>query len=292
MIKHLSTQLISCLFLIFVDSNSLCADSFDVILRKNMADLRSDKIKWNCSEAMDFLGQHVNRRDVQAAISSRLTTKDVQEKEAVLLLLMQAENFKPDENFIRMLLQRMKHWGRPKRMDDGPAGDAAANYLIGHAHKFGDLLASEITPQLKIDDNSLWFQYAIARALAKGGVIKRYALKYDAAFMTKLVKHLNDDEVPNNAQLAIMTFLFLGEIGVPTLQAATKSPDEQARVLSVMLLKYLSKHMTIRELGEQLAGHYGFDDDEGGNGDLDDCDLSRSVISPHYFRFKPGEEYQ
>jgi hypothetical protein len=257
----------------------------DTVLRQKLMALRSDKVNWNCSEAMEFLAKHTDEAKVQKALLSRVSTKDAQEQEATLLLLFNAKGFKPDNAFMNIVLKRLRHWGRPERMVDGPAGNAGADFLIAHASEFGDLIAAEISDSFTIKDYSLWVQYAVTRALAKGHVIDRYAAKFSPTFLRNLGDQLKSDDVPNNGELATMTFLFLGKIGVPTLEELAKGSDTQAAQIAKLLLKHFAAKLTMRELNEKLGSSefIGFDEN-----DLDDCDVKKQVVSPHFFRFRPG----
>jgi hypothetical protein len=271
--------------LLSVPFESVNAELSDSVLRPKLIALRSDHVNWNCSEAMEFLAKHTDEAKVQKALLARLSTKDAQEQEAILLLLFNAKGFKPDNAFMNIVLKRLHHWGRPERMVDGPAGNAGADFLIAHASDFGDLIAAEISDSFTIKDYSLWVQYAVTRALAKGKVIDRYAAKFSPTFLRNLGDQLKSDDVPNNAELATMTFLFLGKIGVPTLEELAKGSDTQAAQIAKLLLKHFAGKLTMRELNEKLGSSelIGFDEN-----DLDDCDLKKQVVSPHFFRFRPG----
>jgi hypothetical protein len=263
----------------------------DSVLRQKLVALRSDGVKWNCAEAMKFLSAHVDEAKVQSALLERLSTKDEQEQEAILLLLFKAKGFKPDNAFMSIVLKRLHHWGRPERMVDGPAGNAGADFLIAHASQFGDLIAAEIRDSFTIKDYSLWVQYAVTRALAKGQVLDRYAAKFSPTFLRNLGDQLKSDDIPNNAELATMTFLFLGKIGVPTLEELAKGSDTQAARIAKLLLEHFAGKLSMRDLNAKLgsAEFIGFDfDDSSPENDLDDCDLKKQVVSPHFFRFRPG----
>ena len=261
------------------------AEISDSVLKRKMMELRNDRVDWNCSRATEVLAEHVNEAKVQKALRARLNTDDPQEQESILLLLFKAKGFKPDKSFIGIVLRRMQHWGRPERMVDGPAGDDGADFLIAHAKDYGDQIAAEIRDTFSIKDYSLWFQYALARALAKGHMLGRYLEKYNETFFTNLGIQLRSDKVPNNAELATMTFLFLGKLGVPTLKDVAKRSDEQAKGIAKLLLKHFDGKLSMRALNEDL--HIGFDSEDT-ECDLDDCDLTKNVIHPHYFRFRPG----
>jgi hypothetical protein len=278
---------------VFVAFRGADAAITDTELSKRMLELKDDNVKWNCSKAMEILTPHCGEVKVQKALLARLSSDDPQEREAVLLLLMGGKGFKPDKTFMGILLKRMHHWGRPLRMVDGPAGDAGADFLIAHATEFGDQIAAEISDTFTIKDYSLWVQYAVARGLAKGGVLDKYASKYTRTFFRNLSIQLKSDDIPNNAELATMTFLFLGKLGVPTLQDVAKHSDDQGRQIAKLLLDYFGGKLSIRKLNEKLgsAGFIGFDANEG-EYDLDDCDLTQHVVGPHYFRFRPGAQGQ
>lgn len=281
-IKHLLA-----IFAISILSNALGGESpRDIAIRRKIAQLKSDRITWNCFEGMNFLAQHSRNPSVQRELRAHLSTTDDQQREAILILLCRAKAYTPDRDFIEAVLDRMAIYGRPRRFSwSEPAGDAGADFLISHAKQHGPRIASRISDEFKIDDNSLWFQYAIARSLAKAHVIHNFANSYSPKFMTRLAAQLRSDEIPNNAQLATMTFLFLGDLGKPTLRVISRRGDEQARQLSTLILSFLDKRISIDEL-DSAVGRFdfiGFDP-----GDLRDCDVNKSVVGLRFFRFKPG----
>jgi hypothetical protein len=235
-----------------VPFNAIGAGISDSQLHQKLMELRSDQVKWNCSKAMDALAGHVDEIKVQKALLARLSTNDIQEQEAIVLLLFKAKNFKPDSAFVSLVLKRLHHWGRPERMVDGPAGDEGADFLIAHANEFGDLIAAEISDSFTIKDYSLWVQYAVTRALTKGGVLDRYASKYSPAFLRNLGDQLKSDDVPNNAELAVMTFLFLGKVGVPALEEVAKGSDPQGAQIAKLLLDYIGGKLAMRDLRQKL----------------------------------------
>jgi hypothetical protein len=257
-----------------------------VVVAQNLRDLRNDNIRGNCGAVVDFFEQHLRDRAIRDALQQELYLTDAQGREAIFNLLITAKGFQPDERFIQALLTRMHSYGCPglggHRLTDNIhfAGNLGADYIIKHASRFGDLIAAQITPHFSGRDNSLWMQYAIARALAKGKILDRYANRYDSEFFDKLAINLKNDHIPGNAKLATMTFIFLGRLGEPTLQRTALSRDSQARRIATLLLENLSSQIDIATLISQLSSNdfIGFD-----VYDSEDLDLRKNVIQlPSY----------
>jgi hypothetical protein len=260
--------------------NARASEVTDETIRRKLKDLRSDDIARNCAEAMSFLVEHAGEKKIQEALLKELYLTDAQGHEAILTLLYGASGFQPDEHFIKTVLERMRHYGMPdNRLDLQPAGDAGADFLIKQAKAFGDVIAAAIDSHFSGRDNSLWFQYAVARALAKGRVIDQYAARYTDEFFKSLTKNLTSDDLDRNAEFATMTFIFLGKIGVPTLRSTESKSDKQGRQIAQLLLSYFSQKITIDQLCKRLgkAEFIGFDCLEDYS-DLDDCDLTKNVV--------------
>jgi hypothetical protein len=278
--KGLSVVALSFVLILLALNASRASDVSEATLRRKLKDLRNDDIARNCAEASDFLAEHAGDRKVQEALLREFSVTDAQGREAILNLLYAAPGFQPDEHFIKIVLDRMRHYGMPDdRLSLNPAGNGGADFLIGQAKRLGDSIAAAIDTHFSGRDNSLWFQYAIARALAKGGVIEHYADRYTDEFFKNLAKNLKSDDVERNAELATMTFIFLGKIGAPTLQSTANTSDRQSRQIARLLLSYFSHEITIYQLCKRLgqSEFIGFDCYED-RSDLDDCDLTKNVV--------------
>jgi hypothetical protein len=243
-------------------------------LKRKIIDLRSDRKAENCGAAMDFLSHNVEDQKVQTALLEELySTKDWQAKESCLVLLCKAKTFQPDEKFMRLLLARVRDWGRPEFFCCEPAGDAGAIFLVGQTPRFADLIASEIREGFSPKDNSLWYQYVIIRALAKTRLIDKYADRFPAGYLKSLAENLQNDEITCNAMVATGAFLFLGKVGIPFLKDVPRASDLQGRELASSILSCLSAKTPFSELAEREESACG----ALAEGDLGDFDLDKPV---------------
>jgi YARHG domain len=253
----------------------------DAGLRRKLRDLRDDHTGHNCTEACAFFGDRASDPSIQEALLREFQVTDAQGRECIFHILYEAANFHPDSQFIQAVLKRMQHYGSPDDRLAFPtgAGSDGADFLIKHVKEFGDLVAGAINSNFTGRDNSLWFQYAVARALAKGRIIDQYASRYDENFLSTLADNLKNDRISSNAELAAATFLFLGDIGVRKLQSVANGSDRQARKIAALILSYFSDQLTMDELCERLgqSEFIGFDCVEGQD-NLEDCDPKKDVL--------------
>jgi hypothetical protein len=211
----------------------------DDALRRRLRDLRDDRKERNCGDAMDVLEKDIEDPKVRDAVLSELyATKDLQVKEACLVLLCRSRSFEPDEQFMRTLLSRMQYWGPPGETCCTPAGTEGALFLVAQVPKYADLIASELKDGFSVRDNSLWYQYVLIRALAKGRVIDHYADRFTPEYLNTLAQNLQDDKVMGNAAVAASAFLLLGKIGLPVLHTVPRASDLQGREFARKLLAY------------------------------------------------------
>lgn len=236
----------------------------DEALRRKIGNLRNDRKEGNCGDAQDLLVKNVENPRVQAALLNELySTKDLQSKESCLVLLCRAKSFQPDEKFIRTLLARIRVWGSPYDPPCcEPAGDVGAIFLVGHAAKYGDLIAAEIREGFSPKDNSLWYQYIIIRTLAKAGIIAQHANRFTPGYLHALAKNLQNDDVLQNAKVATAAFLLLGKIGLPVLQEVPRASDLQGRELASAIVAYLSGTGPLSKLAQneetdEISGRLG-----------------------------------
>jgi hypothetical protein len=87
--------------------------------------------------------------------------------------------------------------------------------------------------------------------------------------------NLRNDDIPGNAELATMTFIFLGRLGEATLQKTAHSGDRQAKRIANLLLENLSGQIDLATLNSQLSNSNFIGFNEGAS---DDWDLNKNVI--------------
>jgi hypothetical protein len=235
------------------------AEVSDEVLRRKVADLHHDWVPGNCGDSMTFLREHSDEKKVQSALLDTFyKTEDPQTKEECMVLLCHAPGFQPDEKFMQAVLKRMHHYGKPNVLRGGEAaGDAGALLIATQIQKYPDLVASEIRENFSIDD--LWVQYAVIRALAKGGLLKSNENRFSESYLNTLAKHLQNDNIPGNAKTATCAFVFLGKIGEPALRNVPRSSDLQGRQLALALLSYSSAKITLPQLDHKLERFDYFD---------------------------------
>jgi hypothetical protein len=249
----------------------------DRVLRKRIKDLHNDEIQDNCKSAMAFLRKHVEEPAVKKALLDEFySTNDAQAKEECMVLLCHSQTFQPDEQFMRAVLKRMHHYGKPSELSSGegesssePAGNAGALLIARQANKFTDLILAEIRDDFVAKDNGLWFQYTLIRALAKGHVLDPHADRFSRNYLKRLAENLQDDKIDLNARVAMCAFVFLSKIGVSTLSEVPQSSNLQGRHLALVILSYVSGQTNLRTFGSQL-NQLGYFDME--REDLDDFD--------------------
>ena len=241
-------------FYLSVASIAFSFELSKAVIEENIHALRHDRIPGNCGAAMDFLSKHSSEKRVQASLLAEYyRTPDAQSKEECMVLLCDAKDFVPDETFMREVIKRMHHYGKPAVLRSGKAaGDAGAELLKRNINRFADLAIKEVTENFGPKDNSLWVQSKVIQALAKAGFPNNSAKLFTSAYLERLVVNLQDDEIFGNAKEATAALFALGKIAVPALREAPRRSTLQGRQLALIVLSYANGKMT-RKVAEDKA---------------------------------------
>ena len=260
---------------------ALAGDAPGNQLRRKIRDLHDDSVEDNCRKAMEFLTKHASEPKVQAALLEEYyKTTDPQAKEECMVLLSRARGFQPDEKFIREVLTRMHHYGKPEALSSGePAGNTGALLVAANATRFKELIASELADGFQAKDNTLWMQYAIIRALAKAHILDDYADRFSPAYLKRLAENLQDDTTSLNARVAASAFIFLGKHGASALRDVPQSANLQGRQLALLLLSYVTGSIDLPALGVRLNQLQYFDIEQQDLEDFNPAKRSNEDVS-------------
>ncbi len=212
-------------------------------LRRLFKDMRSDKIRGNCSSAVVRLRPYADQLRDQL-LRELYGDADRQARDAILHLLFSATSFVPDERFMRFVLARMPEQDR--YVGKGDIADLPSDYIPGGAHwkawefidqhfnKFEPLLAEQIE-----STRDIWVLWATAWLMKKRGVLERYSGRFTPEVLRRAADNLRNDGQPFNASQTVRLFLLLGKQSLPALQDAAKSRDTQCRNLALATIDAL-----------------------------------------------------
>jgi hypothetical protein len=229
-------------------------------MRRAFVDLRDDQKKNNCGDAIAWL--YPRREELKDALVDELYRTDPQGVGAIMFILYNTKSFTPDERFIRLVMQYLSP-GSSRRMPKGwfdlpldppdPTGKRREitgpwEYIDAHFDVFEPLLTAQISTT-----KDSWFLWATAWLFKKRGIFETKVELFTPEVLGVAAANLAGDEVPWNASGAIRLFLILGERTEPTLRAALRSSDSQARYFSKATLDALKgEHRAFGYLGSKV----------------------------------------
>lgn len=247
----------------------------DKEVRRAFAALRSDKVKHNCGDAISAL--FPRREELKDALVDELYRADEQGRLALMFILYNTKSFTPDDRFLQLVMrilpadQKLASHGCGCDLPVTFREDGNADQVVGrweyvdlHFDQFEPLL----TPLISTTKDS-WMLWAIAWMYKKHGIFESKAALFTPEVLNVAAANLANDKTAWNAAAAIRLFLILGDKSVPTLQAATKARDSQARYFAKATLDALK--------GEHRA--FGF---LGANVDLSETLFGEKVIEPEW----------
>lgn len=250
-------------------------------LEQALADLPDDTIKWNATDAYDWLLQH-GKGHAERLLAEYQKT-DYQAKTVILAVLMQDHSFKPTPGFLNWVLDAVKSEAR----DDGSRESILQQESVSSL--LPDFLAGNLIalisciPEL-IEHENLEVRAAVTRALYLKNRLKDFRHLYTQPLLDEFAFNLGDDEIEHNAMFSAYVLYLLGDHVRATLQKASSSVDVQRRYVAKFLISYLDKKITKAELADRLDGIT--DWDHPGNiwlnlQSLKELDMPGSD-SPHY----------
>jgi hypothetical protein len=220
-------------------------------IRQAFIDLRDDRIRYNCSRATVWL---INHRTVlrDQILTELYRTADPQERDALLIILFQTENFDPDERFARFVVARLREedtrvrnffLGLPEGQEEEESklssGDGAHHiaweFIDKHYVLFEPLLKAEVS-----QTNDIWELWAIAWTFKEHHVLSTNAGLFSNQVLARAVAALKNDRVKYNASEAMRLFLMLSKQSTPIVRAVLNSPDAQQRYLARAFLDALA----------------------------------------------------
>jgi hypothetical protein len=196
--------------------------------------LKDDNFKMNCVEAAKYL--YERREDIMDILSSSLPTLDWQGQNVVLKILTETKSFKPDKEFIKLMLEQINDGGRAEITNSHDMWDYDyILYLEDYTDEFKDLFKSYI----KSDNiKQLW---VVTRLFSKSNLLNEMKNRYTPEVMNFVVTNLRNDDIPNNAAYASRICFMLGKGSVPYLEKETQLGDSQSKQIAKIVLRLIAE---------------------------------------------------
>lgn len=221
--------LLSILILFVICPFVLADDSIPKDIQKSFNNLQDDNLERNCIEATRYL--YERREGIVDILRDVLPELDWQSQDVVLKILTETEAYRPDEGFVKIMLERIKDNRSPmiREMHDIWHYDYIL-YLEDYVKELKDLLKTYIKSG---NARQLW---AITYLFSKKKILNEMEQCYTLEVMDFVIVSLRDDNIEDNQLYASRICLLIGEKSIPFLKKELKTGDNQSKPIAKAII--------------------------------------------------------
>lgn len=197
-------------------------------VRLMIGELHSDDVRWNADKAIDLFNDYP-REMTTPLLTAALNSDDYQQRQIAAAILRDWPSFVPTDDLLRVTVEGLRNdWGD----DHGYSTYTGFNAHQGweYLSRHGAEAEAHLAKGLESDD--LQQRYLCAGLVA---VTRRLSLLDRACAI--LIDGLGDDDVSNNAKLAVTSLMSLGEPALPYLEKAAEDDDAQRRQVALLMIR-------------------------------------------------------
>lgn len=215
--------------------------------------LKDDSTKWNCHDAMRYL--YLRREQLTPILIENLNYPDSQVQQALIRTLCETETFKPDESFIRRILDQLENQFTLDLQAHHSIKYDFIGYLAFKSSEFHDVIASYLNKK------DIFIVYAVTHSLNAGGMLNEHLSEYNKEVMSFITGNLLKTDIPYGKSYSVRICFMLGDHSVPYLRQFIKDYAVDKNDLPELVLrqivepdkKWLDK---IREHGCIIESYY------------------------------------